>query len=100
MAIQKSFIFGLIQAGVKTFFILHKGKTQKLKEFIQGEYMVEHARADALKIVKRIEHSSVLKSNKYSIGALFDSYIKQKTSHINAKLYAKNNKSDANLYTT
>ncbi|CAM2902989.1 Uncharacterised protein [Campylobacter hyointestinalis] len=40
--------------------------------------MVEHARADALKIVKRIEHSSVLKSNKYSIGALFDSYIKQK----------------------
>ena len=61
--------------------------------------MVEHARADALKIVKRIKHSSVLKSNKYSIGALFDSYIK-KTSHINAKLYAKNNKSDANLYTT
>ncbi|CUU92182.1 hypothetical protein [Campylobacter hyointestinalis] len=65
-------------SGVKTFFILHKGKTQKLKEFIQGEYMVEHARADALKIVKRIKHSSILKSNKYSIGALFDSYIKQK----------------------
>ncbi|CUU88076.1 phage integrase central domain-containing protein [Campylobacter hyointestinalis] len=40
--------------------------------------MVEHARADALKIVKRIKHSSILKSNKYSIGALFDSYIKQK----------------------
>ncbi|CUU92287.1 Uncharacterised protein [Campylobacter hyointestinalis] len=61
--------------------------------------MVEHARADALKIVKRIKHSSILKSNKYSIGALFYSYIK-KTSHINAKLYAKNNKSDANLYNT
>lgn len=67
-------------SGIKTFFILHRGKTQKLKEFIQGEYMVENARADAfaLKIVKRIKHSSVLKSNKYAIGALFDSYIKLK----------------------
>ncbi|WP_332112674.1 phage integrase central domain-containing protein [Campylobacter ureolyticus] len=27
---------------------------------------------------KRIKHSSVLKSNKYTIGALFDSYIKLK----------------------
>lgn len=37
--------------------------------------MVENARADALKIVKKIKHSSVLKS---TIGALFDSYTKQK----------------------
>lgn len=37
---------------VKTFFILHGGKTRKLAEFEQGRYGVEQARDDALKITK------------------------------------------------
>lgn len=65
-------------SGVKTFFILHGGKTRKLTEFEQGKYGVEQARDDALKIIKRLKNGAVLKSNKYTIGALFDSYIRWK----------------------
>lgn len=65
-------------SGVKTFFILHSRKTRKLAEFEQGRYGVEQAREDALKITKRLKSGAELKSNKYTIGALFDNYIRRK----------------------
>lgn len=64
-------------SGIKTFFILYKGKTKKLHEFT-NDYGVEQAREDAFKEKKRLKNNVPLKSNKYTLGALYEIYIRRK----------------------
>ncbi|MBQ9292691.1 MAG: tyrosine-type recombinase/integrase [Campylobacter sp.] len=77
-------------SGIKTFFVLYKGKSRKLQQFRQGIYGVEQARDDALKIVKRLKTSGAeLKSNKYTLGALLEQYLKRKKDECTADYVEK-----------
>jgi bacteriophage P4-like integrase len=69
-------------SGIKTFFILHNGKTRKLGKFKQGVYGVEQAREEALKISKRLKSGADIRSNKYKLGTLFERYIKRKQANL------------------
>lgn len=87
-------------SGIKTFFILHNGKTRKLGKFKQGVYGVEQAREEALKISKRLKSGADIRSDKYKLGTLFERYIKRKQANLSVGYTKKNRRPNEDLYLT
>ena len=74
---------------LKHFLFFTKEKQKKLHEFT-NDYGVEQAREYAFKEKKRLKNNVPLKSNKYTLGALYEIYIRRKKTKLNKKLYFKN----------